>query len=97
MVTLMNDQELTTLEQVRCFLEGTEALAFEIRGKDESYAWIERTLLRFRYRQLGRSEKGLLVRNLMKISGDSRQQIARLIAQYQAHGRIRRRQRTINR
>jgi len=92
----MNDQELTTLEQVRCFLEGTEALAFEIRGKDESYAWIERTLLRFRYRQLGRPDRGLVSRYLMKVSGYSRAQITRLITQYSAHGRIRRRQRTPN-
>lgn len=35
MVTLMNERELTTLEQVRCFLEGTEPVAFAIRGKDE--------------------------------------------------------------
>ncbi len=92
----MNDQELTTLEQVRCFLEGTEALAFEIRRKDESYAWIERTLLRFRNRRPGRAEKGLLVRYLMKVSGYSRQQITRLIGQYREDGRIRRRQRTVN-
>jgi len=30
----MND-ELTTLEQVRGFLEGAEPVAFEILGKDE--------------------------------------------------------------
>jgi len=29
MVTLMNEQELTTLEQVRCFLDGTEPVAAE--------------------------------------------------------------------
>jgi len=62
MVTLMNEQELTTLEQVRCFLEGTEPVAFEIRGKDECYAWIERTLLRFRYHRLSRPEKCLVIR-----------------------------------
>jgi len=96
MVTLMNDDELTTLEQERGFVDGTHPVTFEIRGKDACYAWIERTLLRFRYRRLNRAEKGLLVRYLMKVSGYSRQQITRLIHQYHEDGRIRRRQRTVN-
>lgn len=96
MVTLMNDDELTTLEQVRGFVDGTHPVTFEIRGKDACYAWIERTLLRFRYRRLSRAEKGLLVGYLMKVSGYSRQQITRLIRQYHEDGRIRRRQRTVN-
>ena len=90
MVTLMNDDELITLEQVCGFLDGTQPVTFEIRGKDACYAWIERTLLRFRYRRLSRAEKGLLVRYLMKVSGYSRQQITRLIGQYHKHGGIRR-------
>jgi len=38
MMTLMNDDKLTTLEQVCGFPEGTKPLAFEIRGKDGYYA-----------------------------------------------------------
>ena len=96
MVTLMNDQELTSLEQVRAFLEGAEAVVFSIQGKEASYAWIERTLFRFHYRRLGRADKGLIIRYLMKVSGYSRQQITRLIQQYQARGIVKRRQRTAN-
>jgi DNA-binding transcriptional MerR regulator len=96
MVTLMNDQELTSLEQVRRFLEGAEPVAFAIRGKDACYAWIERTLFRFHYRRLGRADRGLIIHYLMKVSGYSRQQITRLIHQYHAHGVLKRRQRTVN-
>jgi hypothetical protein len=81
---------------VRGFVDGTHPVTFEIRGKDACYAWIERTLFRFHYRRLSRPERGLLVRYLMKVSGYSRQQITRLIGQYREHGRIRRRQRTVN-
>ena len=35
MVALMNDDELTTLEQLRFFLEDTERVAVAILGKDE--------------------------------------------------------------
>ncbi len=92
----MNDNEITTLEQIHRFLEGTEVVAFAIEDKDERYAWMQRTLLRFRYRELGKQDKGLVIRYLVKVSGYSRQQITRLVAQYHKTGRIRRRQRTIN-
>ncbi len=95
MVTHMNDNDITTLEQMRRFLDGTEVVDFAIEGKDERYAWMQRTLLRFRYRELGKKDKGLVIRYLVKVSGYSRQQITRLVAQYQKTGRIRRRQRTL--
>ncbi len=96
MVTHMNDNDITTLEQIRSFLEGTEVVDFAIEGKDERYAWIQRTLLRFRYRELGKPDKGLVIRYLVKVSGYSRQQITRLMSQYRKTGRIRRRQRTLH-
>ena len=94
MVTHMNDDDITTLEQLRQFLEGTEALALHIADKDECYAWIERTLRRFRYRSLGKADRGLVLRYLERVSGYSRQQVTRLVRQYLKRGRLKRRQRT---
>ncbi len=56
MVAHMNDNDITTLEQMRRFLKGTEVVNFAIEGKDERYAWMQRTLLRFRYRELGKQD-----------------------------------------
>ncbi len=94
MVTHMNDDDITTLEKVRQFLEGTEALALCIADKDERYAWIEHTLRRFRYRSLGKADRGLVLGYLERVSGYSRQQVTRLVRQYLKRGRLKRRQRT---
>jgi len=93
----MNAEELTTIGQLEAFLAGTQAVAFEVASdKDARYGWIQKTLARFRYQGLGKRDKGVLIRYLMKVSGYSRQQITRLIKQYCKHGRLTRRQRTVN-
>ncbi len=60
----MNDTHLKTLEQVRHFLAGTEAIDFAIETKAARYEWIRNTLIRFRYAQLGKVDKGLLLRRV---------------------------------
>ncbi len=95
MVTHMNDNDITTLEQVRRFLEGTDAVEVIIEDKAARYRWIQQTLVRFRYWDLSKSDKGLLIRYLRKLSGYSRQHITRLLARYRKRGRVRRRTRTV--
>lgn len=91
----MKLEDLTTIDQLTEFLLGTQAVAFLVSSdKDTCYRWIQDELARFRYRTLPRQSKGVLIRYLMKVSGYSRQQITRLIAQYRKTGRLRRRQRT---
>lgn len=81
---------------MRRFLEGTEVVDFALKDKSERYAWIQKTLVRFRYRQLSKQDKGLIIRYLVKVSGYSCQQTMRLVAQqYRKTGRVRRRQRTV--
>jgi hypothetical protein len=57
MVTYMNEQKIQNLDDVQAFLAGTMEVEFRIQDKDARYAWIERTLRRFRYRSLGRVER----------------------------------------
>ena len=93
----MNIEDLTTINQVIAFLEGTQRVAFEVADdKDSRYRWVQRTLVKFHYLSLSRPDKGVLIRYLMKISGYSRQQITRLIKQYRDTGRLVRQQRTVN-
>lgn len=95
MVTYMNDKKIRTLEDVRAFLAGSAAMEFSITDKAERYRWIEQTLRRFNYRTLGRADRGVILRYLQRVSGYSRQTLTRLVAQYQASGKLRRRQRTV--
>ena len=54
MQLIMNDESLQTIEQVRQFLEGSEAVEFRGLTAKEKYSWIEEVLIRFRYhRQAG--------------------------------------------
>ena len=95
MVTYMNDKKIHCLDDVRAFLAGSAAMEFSITEQAERYRWIEQTLRRFKYRTLGRVERGVVLRYLQRVSGYSRQTVTRLVAQYQATGKLRRRQRTV--
>jgi transposase InsO family protein len=91
----MNDTKIRNLDDVRAFLAGSAAMEFSITDKAERYRWIEQTLRRFQYPRLGRSQRGVLLRYLQRVSGYSRQTVTRLVAQYQASGKLQRRQRTL--
>jgi len=86
----MNDERLRTIEQVRQFLEGSEAVEFRGLTAKEKYYWIEEALIRFRYHRLKRGEKGVIRQYIKKVTGYSRSQVSRLIAEYKRTGRLRR-------
>ena len=85
----MNDGQLQTVEQVRQFLEGSEAVEFRGLTAKEKYYWIEEVLIRFKYHLLKRDEKGVIRRYVRKVTGYSRSQVSRLIAEYKRTGRLR--------
>ena len=78
MVIDMNDEQLKTLADLQGFLEGTVMMDFAVAG-DERYGFIARTVKRFGYGRLKRSDKAIVLRFLERVSGYSRQQIARLV------------------
>jgi transposase InsO family protein len=84
----MNDGQLQTVEQVRQFLEGSEAVEFRGLSVDGKYQWIEEVLVRFRYHHLKRAEKGVIRRYIGKVTGYSRSQVSRLIAEHKRTGRL---------
>ncbi len=90
----MNDAQLETLDQIRQFLEGTEAISFQIINKETRYRWIQHTLVKFRYLKLSKTDKGLITRYVRKMTGYSLAQVKRLIRQYRKTGHLMRKQRT---
>ena len=86
----MNDGQLQTVEQVRGFLEGSDAVEFRGLTAREKYCWIEEVLIRFRYHRLKRGERGVIRRYMEKVTGYSRSQVSRLISEYKRTGRLRR-------
>ena len=88
----MNDGQLQTVERVREFLEGSEAVEFRGLTAQDKYCWIEEVLIRFKYHRLKRAEKGVIRQYIQKVTGYSRSQVSRLIAEYKRTGRLRRMQ-----
>jgi len=83
MVIDMNEAQVRTLEQVRQVVAGTQALEFGGAEDDEGrYAWIEKVLRRFGYRQLARADRGVALTYLQRLSGYSRAQVTRLVARW---------------
>ncbi|MGH8613862.1 MAG: hypothetical protein ACREYF_18035 [Gammaproteobacteria bacterium] len=100
----MNETKLQTIEQLRAFLAGTEAVQFQpTPHSTDRYPIVETILKRFGYHhRLNRTEKSVVLRYLVRVTGYSRQQITRLVWRYgdekplakhyrpPAHGLIRR-------
>ena len=87
----MNDTQLETIEQIRAFLAGIEAIEFSMESPLERYRWIQATLIRLRYVSLSKGDKGVVRRYLQKVTGYSRKQLTRLIGQYKRTGKLGRR------
>jgi transposase InsO family protein len=92
MQLIMNDERLQTIEQVKQFLAGSEALDFGGVSVEERYQWIQAVLVRFKYCRLKRAEKGVIRRYIGKVSGYCRAQVSRLVREYNQKGQLRKAQ-----
>lgn len=72
-----------SLDQIRAFVEASEAVGFEAKHRDEVYAFVAHTLRQQHYGECSRAERGWLRRYLAKMTGLSRAQLTRLITRYQ--------------
>lgn len=74
------------MEQVKAFLAASEEFRFEASNREEVYSWVTTTLVEHEYNSQKRSAKGVLRSYILKMTGLSRAQVARLIARYMATG-----------
>jgi len=69
----MNVEKLTTIKSLQNFLEGNQSIVYSVLGnKAEHYQFTRNTLIKFSYMTCTRSEKGIIKRYLMKLTGYSR-------------------------
>lgn len=80
MTIIMDDAQITTLEQIRSVLESPGELGFKGANREERYGWIEEVLKRFDYFRLEKKGKGLVKAYLKRMSGLSRAQVTRLVS-----------------
>ncbi len=85
----MSLEQLNTLDAVKQFLDGTQEVVFNVAAdKPERYRWVQKTLVKHQYLQLGKPDRGTVTRYLMKVTGYSRAQTKRLISQYVKTGTV---------
>ena len=89
MIVTLQTQRVRTLEQVRVFIEGSEAVDFVGGDREGIYVLVRRTLVQLEYHyRLSKPDKGLVKRYLEKVTGLSRSQLTRLIGQHLRTGKI---------
>ena len=94
MIVTLQTQRVQTLEQVRHVAEGTEPVDFALADRASAYEFIRRTLVQFDYAALGKADKSAVKAYLAKMTGLSRAQLTRLMAQHRSTGHIRDRRST---
>ena len=88
MIVTLQTERVRTLDQVRAFVEGSEAVDFTGADRESIYEFVRWALVRLGYERLGKSDKGLVKRYLMKMTGLSRAQLTRLIGRHRETERI---------
>lgn len=88
MILQLDLERLRTLDEVRDFMAGSAPVDFRFVERAHAYDFVRRVLVRSRYHRLPRSDKGLIRRFLVKVTGLSRAQVTRLITQYRETGRV---------
>lgn len=78
----MEESAKLSLKQIRAFLDGTDEVQLRACAKQERSGWVFQTLQQQRYERLGRADKGLVRRYLLKMTGLSRSHVNRLIGSY---------------
>lgn len=84
----MNETGRISVIQIEEFLRGSREMEFAVDSRQERQVFISRVLRESGYAGLGKGEKGMVRRYLLKISGLGRAQLTRLIAQWRETGRI---------
>ena len=85
----MNDSKLSSIIEVKRFLQESHVIEFKKRFRKEVYEWIEEALEKFDYLYLSKKEKGLIKRYIEKVTGYSRPQVTRKIREYRETRRVR--------
>ncbi len=84
----MQNAERLNPDQIRQFLQLSEAVEFAGQSRAEIYAWTQRVLVAQEYARLSKKPRGAVRKYLSKVTGLSLPQIARLIRSYRKSGEV---------
>ena len=84
----MNDQLVVSMAQLKELIKLGNSATFISSNQKEAYAWINTSLIKFRYYKQKKREKGVIVTYLCTMTGYSKTQINRLIQRKKSLGYI---------
>lgn len=79
MNTIMDDSRLTHITQLRGFLKSSQQLVIEFGSLDEKYAFIDKTVDRFNYKNLSKKERKIVLSYIKKFTDYKKAQLFRLV------------------
>lgn len=82
----MKNNNLTTVEDLETFLQGNTSVSIKIKSREERYAFIQNTLIRFQYLQLKKKDRGTVKRYIQKLTHYEERQLKRLIKKWKRDG-----------
>ena len=82
MTITMNISHITTIDQIKKFLESTREISIQAQSKEEIYEWLNELLAKIRYHKLKKKEKRLVRVFVLHITRYSARQLKRLIAKH---------------
>lgn len=90
----MNDDNMTSIAQLREFLKFSKRATFTSNDSAEAYHWIDQALGKFRYRSLRKGDKSTIKKYLVSMTGYSETHIDHLIARKRETGCLKKKERT---
>ena len=85
---MTNNSAKRSLEEIKNFLASADYLEFKAVSQAERNDWIQALLVHHRYRRLHRSDKGVVRKYILKITGLSRAHANRLIGEFLKNSEI---------
>ena len=65
---MLTDARVMSIDELKAFLASSNVLTFKGNSREETYAWIERTLCTYEYLSRPRSENALIRSYMQKIT-----------------------------
>lgn len=82
MTLTMDDTKIRTIAEIKEIVKQKTGISFKCRKKAEAYAWVEKVLVKLKYPNLSKPDKGAVRKYLSVMTGYSRAQVTRLVGQY---------------
>ncbi|MDP3988908.1 MAG: integrase [bacterium] len=82
----MKNIQITKVEEMKKFLEGSRHMEFNVESREEKYTLIRASLVNVGYQQLSKKDKGTVKMFLEKVTGYEQKQMKRLIKKWKKDG-----------